>query len=142
MPIMKGLDYALATYPFLDSARIAAAGASYGGYMTNWIEGHTDRFKAIITHDGVFNTVSAWGSTEELWFPEWEFHGTPWQNRELYEKWNPANFATHFHTPMLVIHGGLDFRLPLAQGLEAFTTVRRQGIPARLLYVAVLHDHR
>ncbi len=132
--LMKGLDYALKTYPFLDGTRMVAAGASYGGYMMNWFEGHTDRFRAIINHDGMFNTVSAYASTEELWFPEWEFRGMPWNNRELYEKWNPANFVQNFRTPMLVIHGGLDFRLPLEQGLEAFTTLRRNGIRARLLY--------
>ena len=132
--LMKGLDYALAQYPYLDRSRMVAAGASYGGYMMNWFEGHTDRFRAIINHDGMFNTVSAYGTTEELWFPEWEFKGTPWTNRELYEKWNPANFVQNFHTPMLVIHGGLDFRLPFDQGLEAFTTLRRVGVRARLLY--------
>jgi dipeptidyl aminopeptidase/acylaminoacyl peptidase len=131
---MNGLDYALKTYPFLDGSRMVAAGASYGGYMMNWFEGHTDRFRAIINHDGVFNTVSEYGSTEELWFPEWEFKGLPWTNRELYEKWNPANSAANFHTPMLVIHGGQDFRVPLEQGLQAFTALRRQGIRARLLY--------
>jgi len=132
--LMKGLDAALQKYPFLDRSRMVAAGASYGGYMMNWFEGHTDRFRAIINHDGMFNTFSAYASTEELWFPEWEFRGMPWSNRDLYEKWNPANFVQNFKTPMLVIHGGLDFRLPLEQGLEAFTTLRRRGIRARLLY--------
>ena len=132
--LMKGLDYALATFPFLDTARVAAAGASYGGYMVNWINGHTNRFKALIEHDGMFNTHSAYGSTEELWFPEWEFGGVPWQRPELYDKWNPANYAQNMRTPTLVIHGALDYRLSLEQGLMAFTTLRRQNVPAQLLY--------
>ena len=132
--LMKGLDHALAAYPFLDRTRLAAAGASYGGYMMNWFEAHTDRFRALINHDGVYDPRSMYGSTEELWFPEWEFRGTPWANPELYEKWNPANHVENFKTPMLVIHGGLDYRVPLEQGLQVFTALRRQGVPARLLY--------
>ena len=87
--LMKGLDYVEKTYPFVDKNREAALGASYGGYMANWILGHTDRFKCIVSHDGMFNTESAYGTTEELWFPEWEFKGTPWKNREIYRKWSP-----------------------------------------------------
>lgn len=132
--LMKGLDHVLRTYPFLDGTRVAAAGASYGGYMMNWFAGHTDRFRALVNHDGVFNTVSMYGSTEELWFPEWEFRGTPWSNRRLYERWNPAAYVENFRTPMLVIHGGLDYRVPLEQGLEAFTALRRRGVRARFLY--------
>ena len=131
--LMNGLDYALQNNSYMNANDVAAAGASYGGYMINWINGHTDRFKALILHDGIFNTESAYGSTEELWFPEWEFGGLPWQHPELYEKWNPANYAQNMKTPTLVIHGALDYRLPLAQGLIAFTTLRRQGVPARLL---------
>ena len=87
--LMKGLDYAEQHYPFIDKDRECALGASYGGYMINWILGHTDRFKCLVSHDGMFNTTSAWGTTEELWFPEWEFKGTPYTNREMYDKWSP-----------------------------------------------------
>jgi len=132
--LMNGLDYVLATYPFIDARRMAAAGASYGGYMMNWFEGHTDRFRCIVNHDGVYNLESMYGATEELWFPEWEFAGPPWKNRTYYEKWSPHRFAAHFHTPMLVVHGGRDYRVPLNQGMEVFTALQRQGIPSRFLY--------
>lgn len=132
--LMNGLDHVLATYPYADRHRVAAAGASYGGYMINWINGQTDRFKALINHDGVFSTESMATSTEELWFTEWEFGGLPWEKPELFEKWNPANYSKNMKTPMLVIHGALDYRVPLEQGLMAFTTLRRQGVPSRLLY--------
>lgn len=132
--LMNGLDHVLANNSYMDGDRVAAAGASYGGYMVNWINGHTDRFKALINHDGVFNTESMATSTEELWFTEWEFGGLPWENPELFEKWNPANYSKNMKTPTLVIHGGLDFRVPLEQGLMAFTTLRRQGVPSRLVY--------
>jgi dipeptidyl aminopeptidase/acylaminoacyl peptidase len=132
--LMNGLDHALATYPFLDETRVAAAGASYGGYMINWINGHTDRFRALIDHDGLFDIPSMYGATEELWFPEWEFGGQPWTNPEGYERWNPANSAASMNTPTLVIHGGLDYRVPFDQGLATFTTLRRRNVPARFLY--------
>ena len=103
--LMKGLDYVEKTYPFIDKNREAALGASYGGYMANWILGHTNRFKCIVSHDGMFNTESAYGTTEELWFPEWEFKGPPWKNRELYRKFSPHLFADKFKTPTLVVHG-------------------------------------
>lgn len=132
--LMKGLDYAEQHYPFIDKNRECALGASYGGYMANWILGHTNRFKCIVTHDGMFNTESFWGTTEELWFPEWEFKGTPFTNRELYRKWSPALFAQNFKTPTLVIHGQLDYRLDLSQGLALFTTLQRLGVPSKMLY--------
>ena len=132
--LMNALDHALATYPYMDGSRVAAAGASYGGYMINWINGHTDRFTALINHDGLFDIPSMYGATEELWFPEWEFGGTPWTNPEGFQRWNPANSAANMKTPTLVIHGGLDYRVPLDQGLATFTTLRRKGVPARLLY--------
>jgi dipeptidyl aminopeptidase/acylaminoacyl peptidase len=132
--LMLGLDHVLATYPFLDADRVAAAGASYGGYMMNWFLASTDRFRALINHDGVYDLRSMYGSTEELWFPEWEFQGTPWTNPEGYLDFNPSEHVTNFTTPMLVIHGGLDYRVPLEQGLQVFTALRRQGVPARLLY--------
>ena len=132
--LMKGLDYAEQHYPFIDKDRACALGASYGGYMVNWILGHTNRFKCIVSHDGMFNTESAWGTTEELWFNEWEFKGTPYTNRELYRKWSPHLFATNFKTPTLVIHGQLDYRLDVSQGFDLFTTLQRLGVPSKMLY--------
>jgi dipeptidyl aminopeptidase/acylaminoacyl peptidase len=132
--LMKGLDYAEKTYPFIDKDRECALGASYGGYMANWILGHTDRFKCIVSHDGMFNTESSWGTTEELWFNEWEFKGTPWTNRELYRKWSPHLSATSFKTPTLVVHGQLDYRLDVSEGLQLFTTLQRLGVPSKMLY--------
>ena len=132
--LMKGLDYVEKTYPFIDKNREAALGASYGGYMANWILGHTDRFKCIVSHDGVFNTESAYGTTEELWFNEWEFKGPPWKNRELYRKWSPHLFADKFKTPTLVVHGQLDYRLDVSQGFDLFTTLQRLKVPSKMLY--------
>ncbi len=132
--LMKGLNYAESHYGFIDQDRECALGASYGGYMANWILGHTNRFKCIVTHDGMFDTESFWGTTEELWFPEWEFKGTPYTNREMYRKWSPALFAENFKTPMLVIHGQKGYRLDLSQGLALFTTLQRLGVPSKMLY--------
>jgi dipeptidyl aminopeptidase/acylaminoacyl peptidase len=132
--LMKGLDYAEKTYPFIDKDRECALGASYGGYMANWILGHTDRFKCIVSHDGMFNTYSAWGTTEELWFNNWEFKGTPYTNPEMYEKWNPRNFAKNFKTPTLVIHSQLDYRLDVSEGFQLFTTLQTMGVPSKMLY--------
>jgi dipeptidyl aminopeptidase/acylaminoacyl peptidase len=132
--LMKGLDYTEQHYPFIDKDRECALGASYGGYMMNWILGHTNRFKCIVTHDGMFNTESAYGDTEELWFPEWEFKGTPWTNRELYRKWSPHLSATNFKTATLVIHSQLDYRLDVSQGYDLFTTLQRQRVPSKMLY--------
>jgi dipeptidyl aminopeptidase/acylaminoacyl peptidase len=132
--LMKGLDYVEKTYPFIDKNREAAMGASYGGYMTNWILGHTNRFKCIVTHDGMFNDESAYGTTEEVWFPEWEFKGPPWKNRELYRKWSPHLFADKFKTPTLVIHGQNDYRLDVSQAFDLFTTLQRLKVPSKMLY--------
>ncbi|MFB0519079.1 MAG: prolyl oligopeptidase family serine peptidase, partial [Acidobacteriota bacterium] len=132
--LMKGLDYVLENYPFIDPDRLGASGASYGGYMIYWIAGHTARFKALFSHDGVYNLTSMYGVTEELWFPEWEFRGTPWTNKTMYEQWSPHNFAQNYKTPMLIVHGEQDFRVPIGEGLQAFTALQRQGIPSRLLY--------
>jgi dipeptidyl aminopeptidase/acylaminoacyl peptidase len=132
--LMKGLDYAEKKYPFIDKNREAALGASYGGYMANWILGHTNRFKCIVSHDGMFNTESAYGTTEELWFPEWEFKGPPWKSRELYRKFSPHMFADKFKTPTLVVHGQLDYRLDVSEGFQLFTTLQRLGIPSKMLY--------
>lgn len=132
--LMKGLDYVEKTYPFIDKNREAAMGASYGGYMANWILGHTNRFKCIVSHDGTFNTESAYGTTEELWFPEWEFRGPPWKNRELYRKFSPHLFADKFKTPTLVVHGQNDYRLDVSEGFQLFTTLQRLKIPSKFLY--------
>ena len=132
--LMLGLDYAEQHYPFIDKDRECALGASYGGYAINWIEGHTTRFKCLVSHDGMFNTQSAYGTTEELWFNEWEFKGTPWTNRELYNKWSPHMFATNFKTPLLVVHGQLDYRLDVSEGFQLFTTLQRLKVPSKMLY--------
>jgi dipeptidyl aminopeptidase/acylaminoacyl peptidase len=130
--ILAVLD-ALAERPYLDGARACAAGGSYGGYMVNWIEGHSDRFRCLVSHAGVSNLLSMYGSTDELFFTEWEFGGKPWERPALYEKWNPVAAAGAFQTPMLVIHGQNDMRVPLEQGLQMFTLLRRQGVEARLI---------
>jgi dipeptidyl aminopeptidase/acylaminoacyl peptidase len=132
--LMLGLDYAEQHYPYIDKDRECALGASYGGYAINWIEGHSTRFKCLVSHDGMFNTVSAYGTTEELWFNEWEFKGTPWTNRALYDKWSPHMFATNFKTPMLVVHGQLDYRLDVSEGFQLFTTLQRLKVPSKMLY--------
>jgi dipeptidyl aminopeptidase/acylaminoacyl peptidase len=132
--LMRGLDYVEKTYPFIDENREAALGASYGGYMANWILGHTDRFKCIVSHDGMFNSESAYGTTEELWFNEWEFKGPPWKQRELYRKFSPHLFAEKFKTPTLVIHGQNDYRLDVSEGFQLFTTLQRLKIPSKMLY--------
>jgi dipeptidyl aminopeptidase/acylaminoacyl peptidase len=132
--LMKGLDYVEKTFPFIDKNREAALGASYGGYMANWLLGHTDRFKCIVSHDGTFNTESAYGTTEELWFPEWEFKGPPWKNRELYRKWSPDEYAANFKTPTLVVHGQLDYRLDVSNGFDLFTTLQTLKVPSKMLY--------
>jgi dipeptidyl aminopeptidase/acylaminoacyl peptidase len=132
--IMKGVDY-LKTVPYLDGSRIAAAGGSFGGYMVDWIEGHTnDVFRCLVSHEGVYNLTSMYGTTEELWFPEWEFKGTPWTNPEMYAKWSPDKSAGSFNTPCLVVQGELDFRVPAEEGLQFFTALQRRGVPSELLY--------
>ncbi len=130
--IMNGVDM-LAALPYVDGTRIGAAGGSYGGYMIDWILGHTDRFKALVSHAGVYDLKSEYGVTEELWFPEWEFKGNPWDNPELYQRWSPDNFVKNFKTPTLVMHGELDFRVPINQGLELFTALQRRGVPSKMV---------
>jgi len=138
--LMLGLDYAEKTYPFIDKSRECALGASYGGYMANWILGHTNRFKCIVTHDGMFNPESAYGSTEELWFNEWEFKGKPWDyygkpdSENPFRKWSPALSAKNFKTPTLVIHSQLDYRLDVSEGYQLFTTLQRLKVPSKMLY--------
>jgi dipeptidyl aminopeptidase/acylaminoacyl peptidase len=132
--LMKGLDYIEKTYPFIDKNREAALGASYGGYMANWLLGHTNRFKCIVSHDGMFNAESAYGMTEELWFPEWEFKGPPWKKRDVYRKWSPHEYAQNFKTPTLVVHGQNDYRLDVSQGFDLFTTLQVLKVPSKMLY--------
>lgn len=132
--LMAGLDYLLKTFPFIEKEKIAAAGASYGGFMIDWIAGHTDRFKVLVSHAGVFDQRSMYGATEELWFPEWEFNGMPYEKPGLYEKWSPSFYVKNFRTPTLVIHGQNDFRVPVTQGFQMFTALQRMGVPSRLLY--------
>jgi dipeptidyl aminopeptidase/acylaminoacyl peptidase len=132
--LMKGLDYVEEHYPFIDKTRECALGASYGGYMANWILGHTDRFKCIVSHDGMFNAESAWGTTEELWFNNWEFKGTPYDKRVSYQKWSPHQYAKNFKTPTLVIHGQRDYRLDVSEGFQLFTTLQMEGVPSKMLY--------
>lgn len=133
--LRKGLAAALERYPFLDGERACALGASYGGYMVNWIAGRwPDGFRCLVNHDGVFDLRSMYYATEELWFPEWEFGGPYWENEEPYEAHNPVNFVERWRTPMLVIHGALDYRVPETQGLGAFTALQRRGIPSRFLH--------
>ncbi|HZV59294.1 MAG TPA: S9 family peptidase [Candidatus Eremiobacteraceae bacterium] len=133
--VMKGVDYALAKYPFIDKTRLAAAGGSYGGYLADWIAGHTGRFKAIISHAGVYDKVSMY-ATEELWFEEHDLKGTPWSNPESYKKWAPSTYAADFgkfKTPMLIIAGERDYRVPYTQSLELFDTLQRQNVPSKLV---------
>jgi dipeptidyl aminopeptidase/acylaminoacyl peptidase len=132
--IMKGVDHVTAEYPFVDGENVSAAGASYGGFMINWILGHTDRFRSLVSHDGVYEQVNMYGATEELWFPEWEFKGTPWKNGRLYRKFSPAEHADKFSTPTLVIHGEHDYRVPYTQAPQLFTALQRQGVESKLLF--------
>lgn len=132
--LMKGVNVALQEFPFIDGERMSAAGASYGGYMINWIAGQNHPFKALISHNGVFNMPSMAFATEELWFSEWEFGGTYYDNPELYEKWSPHHHVSKFSAPMLVIHSEKDFRVPINQGIELFTAHRRRGLESQWLY--------
>ena len=133
--LQKGLAAAIEKYPFLDGDRVGALGASYGGYMINWIAGNwPDRFRCLVNHDGNFDERMAYFDTEELWFPEWEHGGTPWDNPEGYEAQNPLNFVKNWKTPMLVIHSELDYRVVVTQGISTFNALQRRGIPSQFLY--------
>ncbi|KAF9425957.1 putative dipeptidyl-peptidase 5 [Podila epigama] len=134
--LMKGLDYVLENHKYIDETRIAALGASYGGYMMNWINGHTDRFNCLVNHDGIFDSKNGFYHTEELYFPEHEYGGVPWdpKAKENYERWNPSNFVQNWKTPTLVIHSDKDYRLPVTEGLATFTVLQRKGIPSRFVY--------
>ncbi len=135
--IMNGVANVLRRNSFIDRNRIGAAGASYGGYMINWIEGHNNdprfRFKVLVSHDGVYNLESMYGATEELWFTDWEFKGTPWTNPAMYARWSPSKFVKNFNTPILIIHGELDYRVPFGEGLQLFTAAQRMGVDSKLL---------
>ncbi len=132
--LMNAYDYAVKNFSFIDANKTVASGASYGGYMMNWMATKTNRFKAIVSHAGVFNLESMYGSTEELWFPEWEFKGTPWKNRKHYQKYSPHQFVDKIKTPILVTHGAYDFRVPESQAFELFTSLQRLGVPSKFVY--------
>jgi len=132
--LQKGWAAAQQRYGFLDGDNACALGASYGGYMVNWIAGNwSDAFKCLVNHDGVFDVRGMGYATEELWFTEWEYGGTPWENPRGYEQFNPVNHVANWKTPMLVVQGDLDFRIPTAQGLSTFTALQRRGIDSRLI---------
>ena len=132
--LMKGLDYAISKYAYLDSKNLFALGASYGGYMINWINGQTDRFKALVAHDGNIDEYMGYYDTEELWFPERDHKGLPWEHPENYQRQSPINFIKNWKTPTLIIHGGRDYRVVETQGMAAFTALQRRGIKSRFLY--------
>ena len=132
--LQKGLAAALASDPEIDGTKACAMGASYGGYMMNWIAGKwPDRFNCLVQHDGLFDMRSFYYATEELWFPRWDFGGSYAKAREEYEKWNPVNHVDSWQTPMLVITGEKDYRVPYSQGLQSFTALQERGVPAQLL---------
>lgn len=128
-----GIDK-LVAMPYVDANRLGAAGGSYGGYMVNWLLGHSDRFRAFVSHAGVYNLESMAGVTEEQWFTDWEFGGNSWDHPEQYQRWSPHRFAKNFTTPTLVTHGELDFRVPIGEGMQLFTTLQRRNVPSRFLY--------
>jgi dipeptidyl aminopeptidase/acylaminoacyl peptidase len=130
--LMAVTDY-VAKLPYVDAEKMAAAGGSYGGYMINWMLGHTTRFKCFVSHAGVYDLRSEAEATEELWFPTWEFGGMPWENPEVYDRWSPSKFVKEFKTPTLVIHGELDFRIPYSQGMALFTALQMQKVPSQML---------
>ncbi len=130
--IMAVADH-VASLPYVDADRMAAAGGSYGGYMVDWLLGHTQRFRALVSHAGVFDLKSMAGETEELWFPIWEFKGMPWDNPDIYEKLSPSTFAKEFKTPTLVMHGELDYRVPVGQGMQLFSALQLQKVPSKMV---------
>jgi dipeptidyl aminopeptidase/acylaminoacyl peptidase len=132
--LQKGYAAALQKFPWLDGTRACSLGASYGGYMQNWIEGNwPDAFRCIVNHDGIFDTRSMYYSTEELWFTEWENGGPYYEHPQIHERFNPANHVAQWRTPMLIVHGEKDFRVPYAQGIATFTALQRRGIESRLV---------
>jgi dipeptidyl aminopeptidase/acylaminoacyl peptidase len=135
--LKNGVAEVLRRHSFLDKSRIGGAGASYGGYMVDWILGHNNdprfRYKALLSHAGVYNLTSMYGATEELWFPEWEFKGTPWTNPAMYQRWSPNMFVQNFNTPTLVTAGELDYRVPYTESLQLYTALQRRGVESKLL---------
>jgi dipeptidyl aminopeptidase/acylaminoacyl peptidase len=132
--IMKGTDWALAKFPFLDASRTAAMGASYGGYMATWICGHTNRFKTIVCHAGVTDFDTQYASDVALYWQDGPMAGSPWQRTKTYDAQNPMTYAANFKTPTLVIHGELDYRVPVAQGITFYAALQAQGVPSRFVY--------
>ncbi|MET1253728.1 prolyl oligopeptidase family serine peptidase [Aliikangiella maris] len=133
--LQKGLKHAIEKYSFIDGDNACALGASYGGYMINWIAGNwSDRFKCLVNHDGIFDNRMMYYSTEELWFVEWEHAGPHFKSAENYEKYNPVNYVNNWKTPMLVVQGELDYRIPVTQALATFTALQKKGIESKLLY--------
>jgi dipeptidyl aminopeptidase/acylaminoacyl peptidase len=130
--IMAVADY-VASLPYTDSDRMAAAGGSYGGYMVDWVLGHSQRFRALVSHSGVYDLRSMAAETEELWFPIWEFKGMPWDDPELYTKISPSSYVKDFKTPTLVVHGERDYRVPVGQSMQLFTALQMQKIPSKLV---------
>jgi len=134
--LMKGVEYVVQNYSYIDANRIAVAGGSYGRYMVDWIATHTGRFKVLISHAGVYDKPAMYGATEELWFEEHDMAGTPWTSPESYRKWSPSTYAGElgkYKTPTLVICGELDYRVPYTQSLEFFTALQRQNVPSKLV---------
>ena len=132
--IMGFVDHVLAQYRQIDADRMTAAGASFGGFMINWLMGHTDRFKALVSHDGIFNTQMSGYITDELWFCDYEFGGTPYEAPEAYERHSPHRFVENFKTPTLVVQGEQDFRCFISEGVGLFTALQYKGVESRLLY--------
>ncbi len=131
--IERGVAFILDHLPQVDPARIGAIGRSYGGFLANWLNGHSSRFRCIVAHSGSSNEYAAWGSTEELWFPEWEFGGPPWEHADVYWANSPLRAAKTMRTPTLLIHGQRDYRVDLSESLQTYATLRRQGVRARFL---------
>jgi len=131
--VMKATDLLLDKYNFLDSKKIAAGGGSYGGYLTNWIAGNTNRFAALISHAGVYNLMGQFAS-DLTHFREISYGGSPWNNTEKLMSQSPAQYAKNFNTPMLIIHGEKDYRVVITQGLEIYGVLQGKGIPSRLVY--------
>ena len=135
MDCLAAVDAVTDRYKYIDPDRVGAAGASYGGYMVNWMNGNTERFKCLVNHDGIFDLKSFYFATEELYFPEWEF-GMPWSDSSSreYGKWSPSQYVEQWKTPCLVIHGGKDYRVVESEGIATFTALQRQGVPSKMLF--------
>jgi dipeptidyl aminopeptidase/acylaminoacyl peptidase len=131
--IMSCMDY-LDRDGRVNTKNACLAGGSYGGYMANWVEGHSTRFRCLVSHDGQFNIAMRYGSTDDLYFPEYEFLGKPWENPDSYAKWSPYRYVLSFKTPILVIHGELDYHLPIEQGIGMYEYAKMMGVEAKLMY--------